>query len=139
MMVFLISLLTVWNGWAGGVGGLAGGNFRGGDILFQEESRYINPLNRTLCHDWKNYQVTVDKCQRWGGRGGDNCIGPYRDEVIYQPIESMKRGCLEEGPRYCNKRGWIEFVQEPVRILKELDDRGEDTGIEWEYEVPRCR
>ena len=138
-MALIFAFLMAMSGWAGGVGGLAGGNFRGGDILFQDETRYVSPLNRTLCHDNNQYQVSVDRCQRFGGRDGDNCIGPYKDDMIFQPIESEKKGCVEMGVNRCKKRGYIRFVQDPVRVLIELDDRGEDTGVEWEYEIPQCK
>lgn len=95
-----------------GVGGVAGGN-----VLFQKESTYISLNDRTLCHNGVHYRAVIKKCTRWNDKNQNACRSSEEKE-IFQPIISVKQGCVGLNLERCSEWKELPFIQSPQRKVE---------------------
>lgn len=121
----------------GGVGGIAGGGEqfqKGSQIIFLDDSTYVNVLSKTLCHHPNEFEVTVKKC---ADKFRDNCYR-YQDVQIFQPKEDIVDRCLHFNGEQCERWGKVPFIQSPNRII-EHENRSGLVYKRERYKIPECK
>jgi hypothetical protein len=135
MFKLIIAMIFSINVYAG-VGGISGAQ-----ILFQEESTFVNAyFNKTICHDGFEYKAVVKECVKWVKSDDDRKCVESQKKWAFQPIESTRERCARFGGSVDTCTDWeeVRFVQRPQRTVKFADEDGNVLKIK-KLTIPTCK